>query len=66
MRKNGIGVQVNYIPAYRHPVFQKSNLDVSLFPNSELFYSQAISLPMFTQLTKENLFSISKALQNVI
>jgi len=66
MRKNGIGVQVNYIPAYRHPVFQKNNFNVASFPNSELFYSQAISLPMFTQLTKENLLSISKALQNVI
>ena len=66
MRKNGIGVQVNYLPAYRHPVFQKNSFEVGSFPNSELFYSQAISLPMFPQLTTENLFFISKALQAVI
>ena len=66
MRKNGIGVQVNYLPAYRHPVFQKNNFEVESFPNSEVFYSQAISLPMFPQLTTENLISISKALQDVI
>jgi perosamine synthetase len=46
-RENGVGVQVNYIPAYRHPVF--SNLDINPvdFPNSESFYMSEISLPMW-------------------
>ena len=51
LRKKGIGVQVNYIPAYRHPVFVEYKFDRSLFPVSENFYSREISLPLFTELT---------------
>ena len=66
LRKAGIGVQVNYIPAHWHPVFQKYGFSRGLFPISELFYSQEISLPMFTNLTKEQLRFISKTLLDLI
>ncbi len=51
LRKKGIGVQVNYIPAYRHPVFAEYKFNRSLFPVSEDFYSREISLPLFAELT---------------
>ncbi len=53
LRKAGIGVQVNYIPAYWHPVFQDMGFRIGMFPNSDLFYSQEISLPMYYEL-KDN------------
>ena len=51
MRKLGIGVQVNYIPAYWHPVFKEMGYERGICPNSEIFYKSEISLPMFPGLS---------------
>jgi len=55
LRKEGIGVQVNYIPAYWHPVFQEKGFKRGMFPNSDLFYSQEISLPIFFSMKEAEL-----------
>ena len=52
LRSVGIGVQVNYIPAYWHPVFEEAGLRKGMFPNSDKFYSQEISLPIHSNLTE--------------
>ena len=62
LRKSGIGVQVNYIPSYWHPVFQAKGFKRGMFPNSDAFYSQEISLPMHPQLSEENLDYITKCI----
>jgi dTDP-4-amino-4,6-dideoxygalactose transaminase len=54
LRNAGIGVQVNYIPAYWHPVFQDMGFKKGMYPNSDLFYSREISLPLYSSLGKEN------------
>jgi len=51
MRNSGIGVQVNYIPAYWHPVFKEMGYERGLCPHSEKFYKSEISLPMFSSLS---------------
>ena len=63
LRKAGIGVQVNYIPAYWHPIFKDKGFKKGMYPNSDLFYSQEISLPMYSELTKDD---ISFVIRNVI
>lgn len=47
LRKNGIAVQVNYMPAYWHPVFEDYKFVRGMFPKSDEFYSSEISLPMW-------------------
>jgi dTDP-4-amino-4,6-dideoxygalactose transaminase len=42
----GVGVQVNYIPAISHPVFQKQGYSCKSVPNSLRFYQSEISLPI--------------------
>jgi len=59
LRKGGIGVQVNYIPAYWHPVFTNRGFSKGMFPNSDLFYSQEISLPMFSGIKKAEIEKIN-------
>jgi dTDP-4-amino-4,6-dideoxygalactose transaminase len=66
LRSSGIGVQVNYIPAYKHPVFSSSKIDHSLFPNSENFYNQEISLPMYPELTDSDLSFTINSLRRVL
>ena len=50
LKSAGIGVQVNYIPAYWHPVFSNLGLKPGMYPESDLFYAREISLPMFVSL----------------
>lgn len=47
----GIKVQVNYLPAYRHPVFSNYNIPPGTFPESDAYYASEISLPIFPDLT---------------
>lgn len=46
LRAKDIGVQINYIPANMHPVFDAEVNNLSNLENSRLFYSEEISLPM--------------------
>jgi dTDP-4-amino-4,6-dideoxygalactose transaminase len=50
LRGLGIGVQVNYIPAYWHPVFEDLGYRRGLCPNAERYYEQELSLPLFPAL----------------
>ena len=58
LRKAGIGVQVNYIPAYWHPVFIEKGLVKGNFPESDKYYSEEISLPMFADLSESELLDV--------
>jgi dTDP-4-amino-4,6-dideoxygalactose transaminase len=51
LRSEGILVQVNYLPAYRHPVFASYGLEIGDFPISDAYYAGEISLPMFSDLS---------------
>jgi dTDP-4-amino-4,6-dideoxygalactose transaminase len=53
MRAAGIGVQVNYIPAYWHPVYEDLGYRRGMCPRAEAFYEQEISLPLFPDLTED-------------
>jgi len=65
-RELGIGVQVNYMPAYWHPVFKEDNYRKNQFINSYNFYMSEISLPMYAGLTeKDHEYTIEKTLQIV-
>jgi dTDP-4-amino-4,6-dideoxygalactose transaminase len=66
LRKAGIGVQVNYLPAYRHPIFEDRGFEVGMYPNSDLFYSQEISLPMYSHLSEEEIKFIVQKLIDLV
>jgi dTDP-4-amino-4,6-dideoxygalactose transaminase len=66
LRENGVGVQVNYLPAYRHPVFESYQINRSNFPNSERFYSEEISLPMYSDLTTKDQNSVIEVIRKVL
>ena len=60
LRASGIGVQVNYIPAYWHPAFNKEDYPRGLCPRAEEYYSSEVSLPIHPGLTTdEQMFVIS-------
>jgi dTDP-4-amino-4,6-dideoxygalactose transaminase len=61
LRGSGIGVQINYMPAYWHPVFLDLGHKRGECPNAEEFYDTEISLPMWPDLLSD-----SKLLNKVI
>lgn len=54
LRAAGIGVQVNYVPVYWHPVFEDLGYRRGLCPNAERFYAEELSLPLFPDLTDDD------------
>ena len=51
LRSAGILVNLHYIPIYRQPYYQEIGFNQSDFPNSESYYKEAISIPMYSSLT---------------
>lgn len=51
LRQNGIGVNVHYIPVHLQPYYQRMGFKEGDFPNAELYYSRAISIPLFHGMT---------------
>lgn len=66
LRRSGIGVNLHYIPIYKHPFYQSNGFEGYYLPESELFYSEAISLPIHTKLDSSDLHYIYSELKNVI
>ena len=65
LRAAGVGVQLNYLPVYWHPVFAELGYPRGLCPRAEEFYSREISLPMHTRLTDGDQQSVVDAFRTV-
>lgn len=55
MRKNGLGVQVHYIPVYLHPYYRDLGYRKRLCFVAEDFYQREMSLPIFPMLKHNDL-----------
>ena len=52
LRKNGIGVNLHYIPVYHHPYYEAMGFQKSYCEEAENYYNEAISLPMYATLSE--------------
>lgn len=66
LRAAGIGVQVNYIPAYWHPVFADLGLPQGLCPNAEAYYRREISLPLWPGLSDDEVELVVEAVREAV
>jgi UDP-4-amino-4,6-dideoxy-N-acetyl-beta-L-altrosamine transaminase len=66
LREKSIGVNLHYIPIHTQPYYQKLGFAWSDFPNSEDYYRKAISLPMFPNLSKDELNYVIKTVKNTL
>lgn len=53
LREKGIGVNVHYIPVYRHPYYREHGYADVTCPKAELIYSRLVTLPLYPGLTFE-------------
>lgn len=65
MRSQNILVNLHYIPVYRQPFYEKMGFLHEEFPESEKYYAQAISIPMYPTLTEEQQDIVINALHKV-
>src|ERR1700691_972060 len=66
LRARGIGVNVHYIPVYRHPYYARMGFNPGDFPEAERYYAGALSLPMFPTLTGEQQQAVIEALSDTL
>ncbi len=52
LRAAGIGVNLHYMPVYRHPYYAKLGFPAGYCPQAEQYYREAISLPMYPTLSE--------------
>ena len=62
----GIGVNVHYIPVHMQPYYQAMGFRLGDFPQSEKYYSSALTLPIFPTMTSEQQNEIVDKLRKVL
>lgn len=62
LRAEGVGVNIHYIPIYRHPYFSRMGHIPEEYPEAERYYKEALTLPIFPNLTREHQNSIASIL----
>ncbi|WP_353950862.1 aminotransferase class V-fold PLP-dependent enzyme [Knoellia sp. S7-12] len=66
LRSDGVGVQVNYMPAHWHPIFEDLGYRRGQFPVAEKFYSEEVSLPMFVGLKDSDVDQVIEAVHRAV
>ncbi|MCW8932295.1 MAG: DegT/DnrJ/EryC1/StrS family aminotransferase, partial [Gammaproteobacteria bacterium] len=66
LRQVGIGVHVHYIPVHTQPYYQSFGFKWGDFPQSESYYQEALTLPLFTELTEKQLNFIVQELDHIL
>ncbi|MDD2806188.1 MAG: UDP-4-amino-4,6-dideoxy-N-acetyl-beta-L-altrosamine transaminase [Elusimicrobiales bacterium] len=65
--KVNIGTQVHYIPVHLQPYYRKEfGYRKGDLPNSEKYYDQALSLPLYPRMTDEEVAHVLKNLKKVL
>ena len=66
LKNKGISTNLHYIPIYRHSFYKKFNFKKKKFSNSEKYYQEAISLPLFFGLTKKKQLEIIEIINKTL
>lgn len=63
LRDAGIGVNLHYIPVHLQPFYQNRGFKPGDYPQAEQYYADAITLPLYPDLTESQVLQISGALK---
>lgn len=58
--------QVHYLPVYRHSYYEKLGYEKGLCPNAEAYYREAMSLPLYYELTDQDVEDVIHAVSKII
>jgi len=66
LRDQGIGVNLHYIPVHLQPYYQEIGFNYGDFPAAEQYYKEALSLPMYPDLTEDQQDHIVDVLRSLL
>ncbi len=66
LRKKGIGVNIHYIPIHYHPYYKDMNFKEGDFPETEKYYNEALSLPIYPDLSNKDQNYVVKCLKDIL
>jgi perosamine synthetase len=64
--KHNIGVNVHYLPVYWHPYYQDLGFKKGICPKAEKLYNEIITLPLFPQMSDDDVQDVISAVQQVV
>lgn len=66
LRDKGVFAHLHYIPIHCQPYYKNLGFNIGDFPNAERYYEQAITLPLFPELTREQIDLIVDSLSRIL
>lgn len=66
LRAKNIGVNIHYIPIHLQPYYQRLGFKHGDFPNAEAYYQSAITLPIFVDLSMQEVEYVIETLNKTI
>lgn len=66
LREHGIGVNVHYIPVPSQPYYKDMGFSEKDYPNGLSYYNEAISLPLFPKMTKQEQDKVVSVLKDIL
>jgi len=66
LRKQGIGVNLHYLPVHLQPYYRNLGFSVDQFPKAEVYSKEAISLPMYPKLTESEQKRVVNVLRHIL
>jgi dTDP-4-amino-4,6-dideoxygalactose transaminase len=59
-------VNVHYIPVHTQPYYRRLGFAEGQFPESEKYYREAITLPLYPAMTRENQDHVIASLRQIL
>ncbi|MEX6585501.1 UDP-4-amino-4,6-dideoxy-N-acetyl-beta-L-altrosamine transaminase [Paraclostridium bifermentans] len=61
-----IGVNIHYIPVYKHPYYKEIGYEDIICENAETFYNSSITLPLHVNMNESDIKDVVNALNSVL
>ena len=66
LQKEGLGVQVHYIPLHTQPLYRKYGFKEGDFPNTENYYKRALSIPIFADMKNNDVERVIRTIKKIL
>lgn len=66
LRAENIGVNIHYIPVYKHPYYQRIGYKPGICPIAEQWYEEVLTLPLFPTMSEKDVQSVLEGVWKVL
>lgn len=66
LREQGVGVNLHYIPVHTQPYYKKFGVKFNRLIESERYYGESISLPLFSNMAEKQIMTVVNVLKDIL